>query len=62
MIKIKMVIELEYDDKLMHDTDQEAVDWFNNDILLGKKGKLLLHSNEIGDSVGSVVGLEILTA
>lgn len=60
MKKIKMIIELEYDDEIMHDTDQEAIDWFNKDILLGKKGLLLLHSNEIGDHVGKVEGLKIL--
>lgn len=60
MKKIRMVIELEYDDEVMHGADQEAIDWFNSDILLGKKGLLLLHSNEIGDNVGSVEGIEIL--
>jgi len=60
MKKIKMIIELEYDDEIMHGTDQEEIDWFNKDILLGKKGLLLLHSNEIGDHVGKVEGLKIL--
>lgn len=60
MKKVKMIIELEYDDEIMHDKDQDAIDWFNNDILLGKKGLLLLHSNEIGDHVGKVEGIEIL--
>ncbi len=61
MKTIKMVIELEYDNEMMHGEDQEAIDWFQNDILLGKGGLLMLHSNEIGDHVGDVVGVEILT-
>ena len=60
MKKIKMIIELEYDDEMMHGTDQDAIDWFNSDILIGNKGLLLLHSNEIGDHVGKVRGIEIL--
>ena len=60
MKKVKMVIELEYDDEVMHHDDKEAIDWFYNEILLGKGGLLLLHSNEIGDHVGSVEGIEIL--
>ena len=55
-----MIIELEYDDELMHGTDQESMDWFYEYILLGKKGLLLLHSNEIGDELGKVEGLKIL--
>ena len=60
MTKIKMIIELEYDDQITHGSEQESIDWFYNDILIGKKGSLLLHSNEIGDNVGKVKGIEIL--
>ena len=62
MKSIKMIIELEYDDEIMHsaDKDKEALESFENDILLGTQGLLLLHSNEIGDTVGRVKGLEIL--
>ena len=55
-----MEIELEYNDVIMHHDDPEAVEWFNNKILIGEKGLLLLHSNEIGDNVGKVKGLRIL--
>lgn len=61
MKTIKLEIELEYDDELMHGNDDEATDWFNNEILIGDKGLLLLHSNEIGDCVGKVRGLRLLT-
>jgi len=60
MKKIKLVVELEYDDKIMHGEEQCMKDWFFNDILLGKTGLLLLHSNEIADCVGAIEGLEIL--
>jgi hypothetical protein len=57
MRKIKMVVELEYDEKLMGET-QEEKDWFNNDILL--KDTLILHSNEIGDEIGTLKVIDIL--
>lgn len=60
-MKLKMEIELDYDAGIMHDVDEDAVKWFYNEILLGSGGKLLLHSNEIGDEVGKVVGLKILS-
>ena len=59
-MKLKMEIELDYDAETMHDVDKEAMEWFYNDILLGSGGKLLLHSNEIGDEIGKVTGLKIL--
>ena len=59
-MKIKMVIELEYDDQLYHGDDKDSMEWFYNEILLGKGGLLFLHSNEIGDNVGSVEGIQIL--
>jgi len=60
MKKIRMMIELEYDNEIMHDDDHDGREWFNNTILLGKGGFLQLHSNEIGDHVGMVESLEIL--
>ena len=48
----RLVIELEYDDKMMHNDEPEAVEWFWLDVMGG--GELYLHSNEIGDEVGRV--------
>lgn len=62
MKKIKLEIELEYDDEAMHGSDSEAIDWFHNYILIGDGGLLLLHSNEIADCVGSVEGIKILNS
>lgn len=55
-----MLVELEYDDKLMHGKSKEDIEWFYNDILKSKrKNDLFLHSNEIGDEVGQIKILEI---
>ena len=54
MKKVKMVIELEYDDTIIHHDNKEGIDWFYGEILHETKGELLLHSNNIGDTLGSV--------
>lgn len=59
MKKIKLLIELKYDEKIMHDKDKESIKWFYKDIL-GSKNDLILHSNEIGDEVGKVKVIEIV--
>ena len=51
MKKIKFEAVLTYDNKIMHGNDKESRDWFFNEIL---KDKLILHSNEIGDEIGTV--------
>ena len=62
MKKIKLIIELKYDDKLMHDGDRdiEAKKWFFDDIL--KKDKLILQSNLIGDAIGTVKVLDLVSS
>jgi hypothetical protein len=60
MKTIKIIAELRYDDKLMHGKTKEGIDWFYNDILkCRKKNYLVLHSNEIGDEIGTVKILTI---
>ena len=56
MKKIKMEVELEYNDEIIHGNDPESIDWFHKEILLhpSKDGGLILHSNEIGDEVGVI--------
>ena len=51
MKKIKFEAVLTYDNKIMHGNDKESRDCFFNEIL---KDKLILHSNEIGDEIGTV--------
>jgi len=52
--KIRLEIELEYDENIMHGDDPQAIEWFFEDILQDQNGELLLHSNEIGDTIGTV--------
>ncbi len=60
MKTIKMIVELTYDDEIMHSDDKDGIDWFSSEILMGKNGSLLLHSSDIGDVIGSIEGIEIL--
>jgi len=54
MTKIVMTIELDYDAELMHGDDPESKNWFFGQILNKDLGKLVLHSDDIGDTVGTV--------
>ena len=51
MKKIKFEATLTYDNNIMHGKDKAAINWFYNEIL---KDTLILHSNEIGDEIGTV--------
>lgn len=51
MKKVKFEAVLTYDNNIMHGKDKEAINWFYNVIL---KDTLVLHSNEIGDEIGTV--------
>lgn len=54
-MKLKMLIELEYDEYYMHTEEEKS--WFFDEILGDKEG-LILHSNELGDEVGHVTVLD----
>lgn len=58
MQKVRLEIELEYDAESMHsgNSDVEAKRWFMENVLLNtsEPGRLILHSNEIGDEIGTV--------
>lgn len=60
MARLNLHIELEYDADLMHsgDNDKEAKAWFLREIL-SDDGSLVLHSNEVGDSLGTVKVLSV---
>jgi hypothetical protein len=58
MKTLKLLIELEYDDDLMHGADKAATEWFNNEVL---KGNLFLDERgELDDTIGTVKILEVL--
>lgn len=56
--KIKLEIELTYDQESMHGDNKEAIKWFFEEIL--QQDLLILHSNEIGDEIGTVKIIKIL--
>lgn len=58
MAKIHLEIELEYDADTMYSDDAESRAWFFDTILSGRRGDLILHSNEIGDELGPVAVLK----
>jgi len=49
---LKMTIEVVVDDEIYGTSEYEKI-WMENEILVGD-GNLLLHSNEIGDTIGSI--------
>jgi hypothetical protein len=57
-VKLKLLIELDYDADLTHGDDPEAIHWFHT--LLLRDRELILHSNEIGDAIGTVRVLQEL--
>ena len=60
MKTIKLLVELTYDEDLMHGEDPESIRWFRDEILMCENREdLLLHSNEIGDTVGSIRVLQL---
>jgi hypothetical protein len=56
-MKIKLLVELKYDEDMMYGDDEDGKDWFYNGILL--RDKLNLYSEEIGAWVGAIKVLEI---
>lgn len=58
MKTIKMLLELTYEDDLIHGNCPEGIGYFYKEVL-GDKAGLMLHSNELGDTVGTVNVLEI---
>lgn len=59
MKTIRLVVELTYDDQTMHDSTEESKEWFKEVLMDQEEGQLLLHSNGIGDTIGTIKVLEI---
>lgn len=61
MKKLVLTVLLEYDDTIMHGEDADSIAWFYNNVLSNPKDGcgLILHSNEIGDEVGSIRVIKI---
>lgn len=63
MKKLRMIIELEYNDVQMHGEQPDALNWFIADVLGASRDSefgLILHSNLIGAEVGTVQLISIL--
>lgn len=64
MAKLRMIIELEYNEQVMHGDDKESYDWFICEVLAASPSDfpnaLSLHSNLIGDFVGDVELISLL--
>ena len=54
--KVKMLIELDFEDMAFSLDDAESVQLFEQEVLMNQTedGALYLHSNEVGDTVGRV--------
>ena len=63
MTKLQLLIELEYDEEVIYGDDPTAIHWFYNEVLLNTSidEPLILHSNDIGDNIGVVKVLKILS-
>lgn len=61
MKTVTLVIEMEVGDFMYDETDGEEVEWFQDKVLNPKNG-LFLHSNEIGDEVGEVKNVIVLSS
>lgn len=51
-MRIKITIEVELEQEL-DVVSEDGKLWFENEVLIGN-GSLLLHSNEVGDTIGTV--------
>ena len=58
-MKIRMTVEFELDDNFFGDIEEDIM-WLENKILVGDRN-LLLHSNEIGDTLGEITKVSNIT-
>jgi len=52
MKKMRLEVELEYDDDMMHGNNSENFKWFIQEVIRGPH--LILHDNEVGDTIGTI--------
>jgi|JI9StandDraft_1071089.scaffolds.fasta_scaffold555142_1 hypothetical protein len=57
-MEVQMTIVFELDDNVYGNTEDELL-WLENEILVGNR-TLILHSNEIGDSLGEITSVKNL--
>ena len=61
MKTLRMLVDLTYDESIMHEDTAEEQDWFFHNVLANNNGgeQLILHSNFIGDEVGEIKIIKI---
>ncbi len=62
-MKLKLEIEVEYDKAALHGNDEDSIAWFYDRVLLNPAPdeRLILHSNCIGDEIGTVKVTRIIS-
>lgn len=55
MKTLKFSVELTYDDTVMHGEEPDSIQWFRSILVDQTPGNLLLHSQEIGDEIGTMI-------
>lgn len=61
MRTVRMIVELTYDETIMHDDGPDGAVWFN-DLLTCPSDPLWITSDEIGDTLGTIEVIDILPA
>lgn len=57
-MKLKIELEVEVSDDMFDEYDGEQKEWFDNEVMAIEQ--LYLHSNEICDSVGTILNVKII--
>ena len=60
MTKLRLVVEFEYDEQTMFGSDKiepAELEWLHDELL--REGELILHSNTIGEGLGTIKVLDI---
>lgn len=52
MAKIKIECEIDFDEKLWYNEDEEQLEWFMSLMNDKENTMVVLHSNDIGDTIG----------
>ncbi len=59
-MRVRLEIELDYDADTMHGNTPDGISWFES-LLFDQDGdELILHHNEIGDTIGTVKVIKVI--
>ena len=58
---LKLLITIDFDQSEFFDSaDEFQKEWFYEDVLSSEDNNLVLHSNELGEAIGKVIGCEVV--